>query len=70
MRAVLFLSFLLTTTCTGVAPAFAADSSACYVIQDADARTYCLAKARHDVSQCYAIQRADLRAQCLAEIRK
>jgi len=50
--------------------AMAADSSACYNIQDADARTYCLARARGESSQCYSIQRADLRSQCLAEVRR
>lgn len=49
--------------------AHAADTSACYSIQDADARSYCLARARRDVSACYTIQRADLRSQCLSEVR-
>lgn len=48
----------------------ASDSGACYTISDADARTYCLARARQQPSQCYAIQRADMRALCLAEVRK
>uniref|UniRef100_A0AAU6W1Z6 Uncharacterized protein n=1 Tax=Pseudomonas phage Touem01 TaxID=3138548 RepID=A0AAU6W1Z6_9VIRU len=47
----------------------AADSSSCYTINDADARSYCLAKTRHDTSACYTIQRADLRSMCLAEIQ-
>lgn len=48
----------------------ASDAIACYAIDDADARTYCLARARRDPSQCYAIQRPDVRAQCRAEVRK
>jgi len=50
--------------------AHAADTGACYNIQDADARAYCIAKARGESSQCYNVQRADLRSQCLAEVRK
>lgn len=52
-----------------VAPANAADASSCYAIADADARTYCLAKARKSPATCYSIQRADIRARCLAETR-
>lgn len=48
----------------------ARDASACYAIQDADQRAYCLAQARHDPSTCYSIQRSDLRAQCRAEVRE
>lgn len=48
----------------------AADSGACYSIQDSDARAYCLARAHREPAQCYSIQRADLRAQCLAEVRQ
>ena len=48
----------------------ASDASACYSIQDPDARAYCLAKARRDASVCYSVQRPDLRSQCLAEARK
>jgi hypothetical protein len=47
-----------------------ADTSACYTISDADARTACLARARRDASMCYSVQRSDLRALCLAEVRK
>lgn len=50
--------------------AAANQSGSCYAIQDADARQYCLAKARREPAQCYAVQRADLRSQCLAEVRK
>lgn len=55
-----------------VAPgiAGATDAGACYAVQDADARTYCLSKAHHDPARCYAIQNAGLRSQCLAEVRK
>ncbi|MEN6544488.1 MAG: hypothetical protein ABFE07_00430 [Armatimonadia bacterium] len=69
MRSVFYSLFLLVTSCA-VAPAYATSSSACYNITDADARTFCLAKARSEPSQCYAIQRADKLAECLAEVRK
>lgn len=52
-----------------VIQAHAADSSACYSVSDADARGYCIARARHDRSACYTIQKADLRAQCQAEVQ-
>ena len=48
----------------------AADSGACYNVNDSDARAYCLAKAHGDSGRCYSIQRADLRAMCLAEVRR
>lgn len=48
----------------------AADSSACYNIQDSDARTMCLARAHREPAQCYSIQRADMRSMCLSEVRK
>lgn len=51
-------------------PANAADVSSCAVINDADARAFCLARARKDPGMCYAVQRPELRAQCLAEVRK
>jgi hypothetical protein len=60
--AVLILAFAATGA--------GANTSACYNIQDADARTMCLARAHREPSQCYSIQRADLRQQCLAEVRK
>ena len=47
-----------------------ADTGACYTINDADARAYCIARARKDPGQCYTVQRGDLRAQCLAEVKK
>lgn len=46
----------------------AADTGPCYSIGDADARNYCIAKAKNDRSVCYTIQRSDMRAQCLAEV--
>lgn len=52
-----------------VAPARADDAGACYTIGNMDARSLCLAKARHEPSMCYAIQRGDVRAECLAETR-
>jgi hypothetical protein len=48
----------------------ASDPGTCYTISDADARTYCLAKAHQDSSRCYAIQDSGKRAECLAEVRK
>lgn len=50
--------------------ATAADSSACYSISNADARAYCIAKARNQSSACYSIQSSDARSQCLAEVGK
>ena len=50
--------------------AHAADAGACYTISDADARTYCLARAHREPATCYAILRPDMRAMCLAEVRK
>lgn len=47
-----------------------ANTGACYSIGDADARAYCLAKAKQDAGLCYNIQRAELRAMCLAEVPK
>lgn len=47
----------------------ATDASTCYTIPDADARTFCLAKAHHDPGMCYAIQNTALRSECLAEVR-
>lgn len=64
------LIFGLAVTLIGPIAALAADSGACYNIGDADARSYCLARARRDSGTCYTIQRADLRAQCLAEVRQ
>lgn len=66
MRNTILVTILLAAGCV---PAVASDAGACYAIQDADARQYCLAKARREAGQCYAIQSSGLRAQCLAEVR-
>ena len=50
--------------------AMAADASACYNITDADARTYCLARAHRQPGQCYSIQNPAMRSMCLSEVRK
>lgn len=64
------LAFALLVTLFGPIVVFAGDASACYSVQDADARTMCLARAHREPGQCYSIQRADLRSQCLAEVRR
>jgi hypothetical protein len=46
----------------------AADASACYNIADADARTYCLARAHRQPGQCYSIQNPAMRSLCQAEV--
>ena len=48
----------------------AADTSSCYAIAEADARTYCLALAHNDPGRCYAIQDSAMRSRCLAEVRQ
>ncbi|MCU9530470.1 hypothetical protein [Pseudomonas mosselii] len=50
--------------------ASAADTSSCYNIAAADARTYCLAVAHNDPGRCYAIQDSAMRNRCLAEVRQ
>jgi hypothetical protein len=65
-----WLVFVLAVTLLGPIAAFAADSGACYAIQDSDARTYCLARAHRESGRCYSIKSADTRSQCLAEVRK
>ena len=50
--------------------AMAADASACYNITDADARTYCLARAHRQPGQCSSIQNPAMRSMCLSEVRK
>ena len=50
--------------------AMAAYASACYNITDADARTYCLARAHRQPGQCYSIQNPAMRSMCLSEVRK
>ena len=62
----LILAFLIMIP--GVAAA--TDAGSCYGIGDADARAYCLAKARQDSGTCYTIQSSSLRSICLAEVRK
>ena len=62
LLAVVMLGISLTSHAT--------DPGTCYTISDADARTYCLAKAHNDPSRCYAIQDSSKRAECLAEVRK
>lgn len=52
------------------ATANAADTSSCYAISEADARTYCLALAHNDPGRCYAIQDSAMRSRCLAEVRQ
>lgn len=64
------LVFALAVTLLGPVVAFAGDSGACYSIQDADARAYCLARAKREPSLCYNVQRSDLRSMCLAEVRR
>lgn len=70
MRKIIFIAGCLFFAAHSMATANAADSGACYSIQDSDARTYCLARAHREPGQCYSIRRADTRAQCLAEVRK
>lgn len=68
MRTALYTLFLLIASCSH--PVLASDAGSCYAIGDADARQYCLAKARQDPATCYAIQNSGLRSQCLAEVRR
>ncbi len=65
MRSLIIVAVMAMSSC---APAVA-DASACYVLADADQRTFCLAKARSHPSMCYAIQSQAVRSQCLAEVR-
>jgi len=67
MRTVIASLFLLLGSITS--QAFATDAGSCYAIGDADARAYCLAKARKDPGTCYTIQSSGMRSQCLAEVR-
>lgn len=48
--------------------AYASGSGACYSIQNADARSYCIARAKREPAHCYSIQNADMRSMCLAEV--
>ena len=63
------LATLFLVSCS-LQPAMAGDPGPCYSIQNADARTYCLARARGDASMCYAIQDSARRSECMAEVRK
>ncbi len=47
-----------------------AGAGACYIIDNSDSRSYCLAKERKSTSQCYAIADADMRNECLKEVSK
>lgn len=60
-----FLMLLLFAAPLGV---YASVSGACYSIQDADARSYCIARAKKEPAHCYSIQNADMRSMCLAEV--
>ncbi|MNM84054.1 hypothetical protein D3C81_961280 [compost metagenome] len=62
--------FLLTAVLLAASAAQATDAGSCYAVGDADARAYCLAKARNDPGTCYSVQNSGLRAQCLAEVRR
>ncbi len=66
---VLLLAYLAALAVTPGA-AVASDTGACYNIADADARTYCIARARKEPAQCYSIQSSAMRSMCLAEVRK
>ena len=63
-----YVSALMVAPHSAIAGGSAA--SACYNVQDADARAACLARVRRDPGRCYNIQRADLRAVCLSEVRR
>lgn len=63
-----YFSALLVAPHSAIAGSSAA--SACYNIQDADARASCLARAHREPSRCYNVQRAELRAICLSEVRR
>lgn len=68
MRNLIYSAFLVMLSCTH--PVMAADAGSCYTIADADARAYCLAKARSDSGTCYTIQDSAKRSMCLAEVRR
>ena len=63
-----YVSALLVVPHSAIASGNAA--SACYNVQDADARAACLARVHRDPGRCYNIQRADLRVVCLSEVRR
>lgn len=68
--ALAYLSALLVTPQSALAEAGRQQPSACYSIQDADARAFCLARAHRNPSMCYSVQRPDMRSMCLAEVRQ
>jgi len=68
--AALSLAYATALLVTPAAAIAEVDAVACYSVNDGDARTHCLARARSDTGQCYSIKRAYLRSQCLAEVRK
>lgn len=68
--ALAYLSALLVTPQAALAASGGSSSGACYSIQDADARAFCLARAHRSSSMCYSIQRPDVRSMCLAEVRQ
>lgn len=65
MRYLTIIALILASTA-----AMASDPGACYAIANADARNYCLARARGDASMCYAIHDSAKRSECMAEVRK
>ena len=65
---VAYASALLVAPHSAIAGGSAA--SACYNVQDADARASCLARVHREPSRCYNVQRADLRALCLSGVRR
>lgn len=67
MKRIILAALVAFAGCT---PAIATDAGSCYAINDADARAYCLAKARRDSGTCYTIQSSAMRSQCLAEVRR
>lgn len=66
--ALAYFSALLVAPHSAIAGSSAA--SACYNVQDADARAACLARVHREPARCYNVQRADLRALCLSEVRR
>lgn len=64
------MAFALAVCLFGPMLAFAGDAVACYNINDADARSACLAKARRDVAYCYNVKSASMRAWCMTEAYK
>ncbi len=68
--ALAYISALLVTPQAALAETRQPQPSACYSIQDADARAFCLARAHRNPSMCYSVQRPDLRSMCLAEVRR